>query len=95
MGPAPARNDDGVRLVQQFEPAIRNDLEAADGPQGTRLDGADREAIPIRTHLGTGQAEDFDGDAEFERAQTVIGEGDDEAVWHDIYVCRQKRHFPP
>ena len=48
---------------------------------------------PVRPHLRPGQAENLDSNAEFERAQAIIGDGDDEGiavgrglmrVWHDI-----------
>jgi len=92
-GSAPAGDHDGVRLLQQLQTATGHDPEAADGAQGTGLDGANGEAIPVRAHLRPGQAEDLDRDSELECAEAVIGKGDDEAVWHDVYACWQKRRF--
>ncbi|MCY1179076.1 hypothetical protein D9M73_194560 [compost metagenome] len=63
---APAGNDDGPRLLQQFQAAIGQYLDATHGAHRALIDGRDLMAVPREVELRPGQAKDLHGDAEFE-----------------------------
>ena len=67
-------------LLSSGEAAVGLDAEPAHGAQRSRLDGGHAEVVPVLAHLRPVEAEDLDGDAELEGAQTVVGERHDEAV---------------
>jgi hypothetical protein len=103
VGTAPSRNDDGARALDERQPTVRRNADAAQGTQRPRLDGSNPEAIPGIAHLGAIEAEYLGGHAELEGAQTVIGERHHEAVlerlwspsafWHDLYAPWHLRHL--
>jgi hypothetical protein len=79
---APAGNDDGVGLLQQFERVRRRDGDAARRANRTGFAGAHREAIPVDVKLGTFECEQFGHATEFEGAEPVVSQRDDEMIVH-------------
>ena len=63
--------------------------EAPVGSERPPLDAAAGEAIPPLPHLGAGKTENLRDDAEFEGAEAIVKESDDERprlLWHDLPV---------
>src|SRR5262249_17435329 len=77
---APTGHDDRPAAIEKLKTAVGNDANATGRAKRTRLDRANRETIPVAPHLRTRQAENLDCHSELERAQPVIGEGDDTTV---------------
>ena len=85
----PARNDDHVRPIQQFQPAAGHDGEAAMGAKRTGLYCGAGKAVPVCPHLRSLETEYFGGDTELECAKPVIEQGDNKRglrFWHDVYA---------
>src|SRR5688572_22563974 len=69
---SPPRNDDGARAVQRAETGRRANSDTAQGLERSRLDGADREAVPRHAEFRSRKREHLDNDAELEEAEPSI-----------------------
>ena len=76
---APAGNDDGARLGQQFQAAIGQHLNPAHGAHRALIDRRNRMRVPREIELRSGQAEDLHGDAELECAEAIVGQNRDQS----------------
>lgn len=74
---ARARDDDGVGFGDLRERAGGGEQQAREGADGSRLGGAEQEAIPGDAEFGAFDAKDFGGDAEFERIDVIVDDGGD------------------
>ncbi|MCY1175582.1 hypothetical protein D9M71_654530 [compost metagenome] len=74
---APAGNDDGAGVGEQFHAAVGQNLDAAHGTHRALIDGDDTMFVPREIELGAWQAEDLHGDAELECAEAVVGQNRD------------------
>ena len=97
---APAGNDDGVGLFQQFGRKGRGHRDAAGRPDRAWLDGADGEAVPCYPEFGPLEREQFDRAAEFEGTKPVVGQHNDEMLFHgailqEIGICATYRLARP
>ena len=76
---APARDHNGARRAQQLQPAVHVHAYAAGSAVGRLAHASHGEAVPGEAELRPRQAEHLDRDAELERAQPVVGDGDHQA----------------
>ncbi len=75
---APAGHDQGAGLVELFQAAIGQDLDAAHGAHRPGIDRNDAVLVPGEVELRTRQAEDLHGDAEFEGAEAIVDQDRDQ-----------------
>ncbi|MNG01678.1 hypothetical protein D3C84_846700 [compost metagenome] len=87
---APAGNDDGPCLFQQFQAAIGQYLNTAHGAHRPLIDGRDSMAVPREIELWPCQAKNFHGDAEFESTQAVVGQDHDQS-WRSMHLAESSR----
>jgi hypothetical protein len=81
-----------VPACDQIDPAVGNNTHAAQRAHFTGINTGNRKTVPILTHFRPGQGEDLNRHAKLERAQPVIGNGNDKRVgrarigrgWHDL-----------
>ncbi|MNF90662.1 hypothetical protein D3C84_732320 [compost metagenome] len=87
---APAGNDDGAGIGEQFHAAIGQDLDAAHGTHRTLIDRDDTMLVPRKIEFRSWQAEDLHGNAELERAQAVVGQNRDHS-WGGLHLAESSR----
>ena len=87
---APAGNDDGPGLFEQFQAAIGQHLDATHGAHRSLIDSGDAVLVPREIELRSRQAEDLDGDAELERTEAVVGQNGDRS-WGRLHLAENSR----
>jgi hypothetical protein len=74
--PPPGKHD-GARSEKLRKISLRFYLYATAGPQRSRFQRTDLEAIPVSAELGPGQPEDLHEDSKLKRTKTVVREHGD------------------
>src|SRR6188474_747317 len=74
----PARDDDRIGAIQQFDGVWRVDRDAAGRTQWAAFGSADGEVVPADVELRPRQSKQLDDAAELEGTEPVVGERDDE-----------------
>ncbi len=82
----PARNDDGVGATQHRQPVRHLHRDPACSTHGTALLGTDSKPVPVDPEFGSGEREHLHGAAELEGAQIVVGQRDDEMIFHVVIL---------
>jgi rhodanese-related sulfurtransferase len=82
---APTRDDDCARAIEALDALGWRYSQPPCSPQRAWFKTADFEVVPV-LESGSWQPEEFDDDAKFECAQTVVCERRDRPVWQNFYA---------